>query len=159
MRSDHAPHMKCPGGTFFQGSKPIDGLWTSSDLDISNACVMPFGYGIGNHRAFILDIPIKLLIGEDPVEIVRPAGWRLNSKNPGCSNAYITSLKENIRRHRLLEQLQDTHTGGYLADERAQKLIRIDEEGKQYMRHAEKLCRKIKCCRISFSPEAAIWIR
>jgi hypothetical protein len=27
------------------------------------------------------------------------------------------------------------------------------------MRHAEKLCRKINCCRIPFSPEAAIWIR
>ena len=27
------------------------------------------------------------------------------------------------------------------------------------MRHAEKICRKIKSCRISFSPEAALWIR
>jgi hypothetical protein len=27
------------------------------------------------------------------------------------------------------------------------------------MRRAEKICRKIKCCRIPFSPEAAIWIR
>jgi hypothetical protein len=27
------------------------------------------------------------------------------------------------------------------------------------MRKAEKICRKIKCCRIAFSPEAAIWIR
>jgi hypothetical protein len=27
------------------------------------------------------------------------------------------------------------------------------------MRRAEKICRKIKCCWIPFSPEAAIWIR
>ncbi len=27
------------------------------------------------------------------------------------------------------------------------------------MRWAENICRKIKCCRIPFSPEAAIWIR
>jgi hypothetical protein len=27
------------------------------------------------------------------------------------------------------------------------------------MCHAEKICRKIKSCRIPFSPEAAIWIR
>jgi hypothetical protein len=45
----------------FRGSKPIDGLWVSSDLEISNACVMPFAYGIGNHLAFILDIPIESL--------------------------------------------------------------------------------------------------
>ena len=27
------------------------------------------------------------------------------------------------------------------------------------MRHAEKVCRKIKNCRIPYSPKAAIWIR
>jgi hypothetical protein len=35
----------------------------------------------------------------------------------------------------------------------------IDQEGRDYMRHAKKLCRKIKCCRIPYSPEVAIWIR
>jgi hypothetical protein len=68
-----------PGATFIQGSKPIDGLWISSNLDISNACVMPFGYSIGNHRAFILDIQIESLVGVDSVKIVQPAGRQLNS--------------------------------------------------------------------------------
>jgi hypothetical protein len=27
------------------------------------------------------------------------------------------------------------------------------------MKHAKKVCRKIKCCRIPYSPEASIWIR
>jgi hypothetical protein len=49
--------------------------------------------------------------------------------------------------------------GGYTTAERARKVITIDEEGKAYMRHAEKICRKIKSCCIPFSPEAAIWIR
>jgi hypothetical protein len=35
----------------------------------------------------------------------------------------------------------------------------IDKAGKEYIRHAEKVCRKIKCCRIPYSPEASIWIR
>jgi hypothetical protein len=38
-------------------------------------------------------------------------------------------------------------------------VIIIDEEGKAYMHRAEKICRKIKCCCIPFSPEASIWIR
>ncbi len=41
---------------------------------------------------------------------------------------------------------------------RARRVIIINEEGKAYMRHAEKICRKIKCSRIPFSPEAAIRI-
>jgi hypothetical protein len=63
---------KSPGATFFRGSKQIDGMWVSSNLDISNPCVMPFGYGVGNHHAFVLDVPLESLIGINPVKIVRP---------------------------------------------------------------------------------------
>ncbi len=38
-----------PAAKFFRGSKTIDGLWVSSDLEVSNACVMPFGYGFGDY--------------------------------------------------------------------------------------------------------------
>ncbi len=37
--------------------------------------------------------------------------------------------------------------------------MKINKEGKENMRHAEKTCRKIKTCKIPFSPEASIWIR
>ncbi len=61
---------KHPGAAFFHGSKPIDGLWVSSDLDISNACVMSFGYGVGDHCAFIVDIPLELQVGINRIKIV-----------------------------------------------------------------------------------------
>jgi hypothetical protein len=35
---------KSPGATFFRGSKPINSIWVSNHIEISNACVMPFGY-------------------------------------------------------------------------------------------------------------------
>jgi hypothetical protein len=150
---------KSPGAMFFRGSKPIDGLWVSSNIDISNACVMPFGYGVGDHHAFILDIPIESLVGINPVKIVRPASRQINSRLPGCSEAYIDSLEGNITRHWLLKLLCDAHTGGYSAEETAQRVIIIDKKGKACMRQAEKICRKIKFCRIPFSPEALIWIQ
>ena len=34
------------GPTYFHGKKPIDGIWTTPDITIANACVMPTGYGI-----------------------------------------------------------------------------------------------------------------
>jgi hypothetical protein len=76
-----------PGATFFRGSKLIDRLWISRDLNISNVCVMPFEYGVGNHRAFILNVPIESLVGVNPVKIVQLAGQRLNSCLPGCSKS------------------------------------------------------------------------
>jgi hypothetical protein len=83
----------------------------------------------------------------------------LNSRLPGCGKAYVRSLEKNIIQHRLIKQLHDAHTGEYSAAEQVQKVLAIDEEGKAYMRHAEKIYCKIKLCRIPFSPEALIWIR
>jgi hypothetical protein len=111
-----------PGATFFHSSKPINRMWVSSDLEISNACMMLFGYGIGDHRVFILDIPIESLVGVDPVNIVQPAGRRLNSRLPGFSQLYINSLKGNITWHQLLERLFKAHTGKYSDKERARRV-------------------------------------
>jgi hypothetical protein len=149
-----------PGATFFCGSRPpINSLWVSKDLDISNACVMPFRFGVGDHCAFILDIPLELLVGVNPVKIVRPVSRCLNSRLPKCGEAYVENLEANISRHRLLECLYDAHTEKYSTEETARRVIIIDKEGKTYMQHAEKICRKIKCCRFPFLPEASIWIR
>ncbi len=82
---------------------------------------MPFGYSVGDHRAFILDIPLELLIGVDPVKIVRPVARRLNSRIAGCCKAYIKILEKNITRHRLLERLHDAHAGNYDDEIRAKK--------------------------------------
>jgi hypothetical protein len=84
------------GATFFRGSKPVDGLWVSSNLEISNTCVMPFGYGVGDHQAFILNITLESLVGENPTEIVQPVSCKLNSRLPQCGKAYINSFKLNI---------------------------------------------------------------
>jgi hypothetical protein len=123
-------------------------MWVSGDLDISNACVMPFGYGVGDHRAFVLDIPLESMIGIDPVKIVRPVGCRLNSKLPSCCKAYTNSLESNIARHRLLERLYDAHTDTYSNAEQARKIILIDEEGKAYMRRAEKFAEKLSAAEL-----------
>jgi hypothetical protein len=38
------------GATHFRGSRPIDAIWAAKDLEITNACAMPIGYGPGDHR-------------------------------------------------------------------------------------------------------------
>ncbi len=98
------------GATFFRGSKPIDGhRWVTSNIEIANACVMPFGYGIGDHQMFIIDVTMESLVGKNPTKVVRPASRRLSSKMPRCDKAYIKSLEWNIVQHQLLEWLNEVH--------------------------------------------------
>ena len=54
------------GPTYFWGQLLIDGMWTSPDVTIPNACIMPAGYGIGDHRLFIVDIQTSSLVGMGP---------------------------------------------------------------------------------------------
>ena len=70
------------GATFFRGRKPIDGVWITSDVVIIGGCVMLAGYGIGDHRLFVLDCITLSLIGHDPPKIVRSAARRLNTNIP-----------------------------------------------------------------------------
>ena len=46
-----------------------DGVWVTSDVVIIGACVMPAGYGIGDHRLFVLDFLTSSLIGHDPPKV------------------------------------------------------------------------------------------
>jgi hypothetical protein len=95
--------------TFFRGSKPINGLWATSNIEIANACVMPFGYGIEDHQMFVLNITLESLVGRNPTKVVHPASRRSNSKVPSCGEVYVQSLERNIVQHRLLERLNKVH--------------------------------------------------
>jgi hypothetical protein len=59
------------GATYFRGSKPIDGIWATQDVTIMGACVMPAGFGVGDHRLFVVDIQMASMIGNSPPKIVR----------------------------------------------------------------------------------------
>jgi hypothetical protein len=61
------------GVTFFRGSKPIDGVWVTKDIQVVNACIMPAGYGIGDHRLFVVDFRLQSLVGASPPKVVRVA--------------------------------------------------------------------------------------
>ena len=116
------------GATFFRGFRPIDGLWVTQDIDISNACVMPVGYGVGDHRLFVIDIPLICLVGEDPIKVVPASARRLNCRLPYCEENYINDLEGNI-----------TNIG--LSND-SRKLIPCHQHLRKWLRRSSRLIRK-----------------
>jgi hypothetical protein len=51
------------GATYFRGSVPIGAIWATSDVTVANACVMPVGYGVGDHCLFVVDFATTSLVG------------------------------------------------------------------------------------------------
>ena len=148
------------GPTFFRGRKPIDGVWATKDISVTHACVMPAGYGVGDHRMFVIDFQAESIVGATPFRIQRYTTRRLNTKvSSGATKKYVERLEKNIRQHLLLEKLNELSGRDYNRKSIQRKLNKIDKQSKELMLNAEKKCRRIKSGRIPFSPEAALWIR
>jgi hypothetical protein len=84
------------GPTFLRGQLPINGIWATSDITIANACIMPTGYGIGDHQLFVIDIHTSTLIGTAPPRARRAASRWLNTHLPHVAKKYAASLEANI---------------------------------------------------------------
>lgn len=147
------------GATHFRGSTPIDGIWATRDIEVVGACVMPCGFGVGDHRLFLVDFRSDTIVGQTPVKIVRPSARRLNTRLPFVAEKYSTRLKTNIIRHRLLEKLETIGEECPPDDEAAIQINKIDKESKKLMVNAERKCRKIRAGTIPFTPETAAMIR
>ena len=147
------------GATYFRGSTPIDAVWATTDVQVVNACAMPCGYGAGDHRLFVIDFLISSMVGQSPIKVIRPAARRLNTRIPEVATKYITALEKLISRHRLIERLGHAHESGRSNKWIARQINRIDQEGAELMRAAERKCRKIRAGCIPFSPTAMKWLR
>jgi hypothetical protein len=130
--------------TYFRGSRPIDAIWTTPDIEIRNICAMPIGYGVGDHRAFILDVSTRSLVGLNPQPIKRPTARRLNTKIPHCADRYNNILERHIIYHKLIPKLNEAHQCGGTPETLQAKLDAIDQTSTQLMRNSEKQCRKLK---------------
>ena len=68
----------CPGpNTFHTGSKQVDGIWVTQDLDISLACFLPFFFGAGDHRGILIDLYSSSVLGNTLTTIKKPKTRRL----------------------------------------------------------------------------------
>ncbi len=146
------------GAMYFQGSKPIDGTWATGNLTVTNACIMPVGFGVGDHQLFVIDFATTTLIDSGSHTIVQPALFHLNTKINGCAQRYNKILQRNILCHCLLERLVTAASSSGSKEDVSKKLNKLDQEGEAYMKHAEKKCHRLKLGRVPFSPEALLWI-
>ena len=97
------------GATYFFGSTPIDGVWATSDVKVVGACVMPVGYGVGDHLLFIIDLIKSCLVGASPPSIVRLAARILNSRIPSAAEDYSDRFEHLVLEHKLIERLGKAH--------------------------------------------------
>ena len=120
---------------------------------------MPAGFGVGDHRMFVVDFRLQSLVSASPPKVVRIAARRLNTTIPYVAERYVQKLEELFLSHRLNSRLVDVEANSQSKDLVRWKANKIDQESNQYMSTVKKKGRRIKNGRIPFSPESSIWIR
>lgn len=86
---------------FVRGSRQIDAVWVTPDVEISAACFLPFFFGVGDHRAILLDIPQHLLIGGKIHNISRPNARGLQCNRHKVQQKYNNDLEPYCAKHRI----------------------------------------------------------
>ena len=81
------------GATFFRGKNSVDGLWASPSLEVVEACIMPVGYGAGDHRLFVMDFKTRSLLGAQSLRTMRQASRRLSNRIEGNMRKFVEDLK------------------------------------------------------------------
>jgi hypothetical protein len=140
--------------SWFRGKNQITGVWCSPCFNPSTCLLLPFGFGVGDHRGIIIDIPTKDLLGTEIPTIIRPKARRLQSFIPKVRDRYLDFLLAFERNHMILHKYTILQNSPDLptkvVHDRMEKLDKILSEG---MMAAEKRCRKLQMGMIDFSPE------
>ncbi len=147
--------------THISGSIPIDGVYHSSNLEITSTIMLSFHEGVGDHRTTLVDVTTRSLLGTDGQRIVRPAACRLtcsNQKSVLSFNKYVESKLEEHRLHDRLVRISQLLYDCPSDPEGLQKMETLDIQVSQIFSAGEKQCRKITNSDIPFSPPVAYWI-
>jgi hypothetical protein len=81
---------------------------------------------------------------------------RLNTCLPHIVKKYTENLDKNLRWHRIIEKLGEAHSKGKNKEDIQSKIVKVNGDSMQFMKHAAKKCRKLKSGHICFSPESVI---
>ena len=66
--------------TYFRGSDPINRIWITSEIEVTNAAYLPFDPELGDHRPVIANMSKCSLVGDNGPRVQWVACRRLNSK-------------------------------------------------------------------------------
>ena len=77
---------------YFKGSEAIDGIWTTTEIEVTSAAYLPFDPELGDHRPVIANMSKRSLVGDKRPRIQKVACRRLNSKVKRIRQEYIDRL-------------------------------------------------------------------
>ena len=151
-----ARHGTSAPATCNMGSSPIDGVWATPSLEISQGGYFNFDEGLpGNHRTLWLDITYMQALGHSQPSIVRRAGRRLKLTDPRCTARYIKYRKAHAIHHNLrAKHFSNERAAQFPSSKSADTVHDINDKlTVDGMLWAEEKCRKFRGGGVPWTPQ------
>jgi hypothetical protein len=128
------------GPTFFQGSKSIDGIWATSNLIITHACVMP----ARDHCMFVIDFQESSTVCSASFQVQHYSSWHLNTNVlSGATQNTTIDWKRIFPGTACLKKLGILHHCHVKRKTFQRKLNKLDKQSRDLILNAEKKCHHI----------------
>jgi hypothetical protein len=141
----------------FSGKGQISTIFGSPGVVTGHGMCYPHWYGIGDHRAIVLEIAAFNAFDGSYPTILAPTARILSCKTKRHKEKYCMRLRHLIDEHRMDERLHDIHT--LTGEQYIVAHNQWDNELGDYMRSAENDCSHYKDGSIEFSPTVGQWLR
>lgn len=82
--------------TYVDGSIPIDGIFCTPDIDVTNFLALSFHESVGDHRTLIIELSTASVIGRYQGNIVHPTSRRLTIRQPSAVKAYNDEVSRQL---------------------------------------------------------------
>ncbi len=147
--------------THIDGSQPIDGFFSTPDIDVTNFLSLSFHEGVGDHRTMIIEVTTASTIGRFQGNIIRPSSRRLTLRQHGTAASYNKILTTHISLHKIAERIRSLRedlqgSSLPLPGDLLLRCINLHKQIDQLRLHAERRCRKLARA-LEFSPPVQYW--
>lgn len=82
--------------TYNRGSKPIDGMFCSTSLQVTACGYLPFGHFPSDHRGVWVDITYGSAFGHHIPKCIQPAARRLKCNDPRIAAKWVDAYEHYI---------------------------------------------------------------
>ena len=148
--------------THIDGKQPIDGIYATPDIDVTNFLSLSFHESVGDHRTMIVEITTSSAIGRHQGKIVRPSTRRLTLRQYGAAASYNKSLHTQLKCHDIQKRISSLRSQIQISPrplpgDLATACECLHKQIGQMRIHAERTCRKIARPALEFSPPVQYW--
>jgi hypothetical protein len=155
-------HGNTAPNTYWQGTVPIDGIFTSKSIVATRCGYTSAKWGmLSDHRMIWIDLRICELLGENAPVTWTPQARRLKMNDPRTVTRLIqvrVQLMEEDNMINAMKDVSETITKHGITDEAKIQIERLDNMRVLQILEADRQCRKLRMGEVPWSPELQVSI-